>query len=334
MEVDRLIRLQRAHHARYVAIQHTAFDLVGAAWDRFGGLDDAAMRAFAAAAAEIIDASKVQVSTVTAGYMAAVDVTVAEGIAPVIATPPVIRNGVSSLEVYARSVVEARVRIAAGATFEDAMTAGRARATGTALTDVNLTNKATIDRVAPLRPWVVGYRRVLTGRSCALCAAASTQRYRRPNLMPIHQRCDCDVAEIYGTADPGRVINRDLYRDLKAEGVIDDIAAQRQVSRLEETLTGQRDRLDRLRAEMRAERDQERETRLEQRIDKEQQKIAATERRIETARQRRTEREATAGGRPASFYVDQRGGIFRADGTPVRVRTEQNPEVGPVLVAA
>ena len=285
MEVGRLIRLQRAHHARLVAIQQTAFDLVGVAWDRYGGLDDVAQRSFAAAAAEIVDASKAQVSTITAGYIAANDLAAVGEVTPVIAAPPVIRGGVPTVEVYARSVVEARVRIAAGATFEDAMNAGRARATGTALTDVTLTNKATMARVAPLRPWVVGYRRILTGRSCALCAAASTQRYRRPDLMPIHQRCDCDVGEIYGTADPGRVINRDLYRDLREEGVIGDIGVQRSEAR------------------------------------------------------RRAEGEdvpvrTAPGGRPASFYVDERGGIYRADGSPVRVRTESNPELGPVLVAA
>lgn len=58
---------------------------------------------------------------------------------------------------------------------------------------------------------VVGYRRVLTGaENCALCAIASTQRYHRGNLMPIHDRCDCTVAPIYGTHDPGQVINPEL----------------------------------------------------------------------------------------------------------------------------
>lgn len=285
MDVPRLVRLQRAHHYRLAAIQQNAFDLVGAAWDRYGGLDDTALRAFAEAAAVIVDASKAQVATVTAGYIAANDLAAVGEVVPVIPAPPVIRGGIPTAEVYARSVVESRVRIAAGATFDEAMSAGRARATGTAITDVNLTNKATIDRVAPLRPWVVGYRRILTGRSCAICAAASTQRYRRPNLMPIHQRCDCDVGEIYGTADPGRVINRDLYRDLREEGIIGDIGEQRRDAR------------------------------------------------------RRAEGEdvptrTTPGGRPASFYVDDRGGIFRADGTPVRARTVNNPEVGPLLVAA
>ena len=65
---------------------------------------------------------------------------------------------------------------------------------------------------------VVGYRRVLTGASCAFCAAASTRRYRSEDLMPLHDHCDCDVAPIIGDRDPGNVINRDVLAELKGRG--------------------------------------------------------------------------------------------------------------------
>src|SRR5690606_24150496 len=56
---------------------------------------------------------------------------------------------------------------------------------------------------------VVGYRRVLSsGRNCALCVIASTQRYNRGELMPIHPGCGCTVAEIRGSVDPGQVIDQ------------------------------------------------------------------------------------------------------------------------------
>lgn len=197
-------------------------DLVGEAWDTFGGLDDLAQRRFAAAAAVIVDGAKEQTTTLAAGYMAANDAAAVGAVSGYVPEVPVIRNGVSTVEVYARSVVEARVRISKGATFDEAMESGRSRATGTALTDVSLTNKATIDAAASQRPWVVGYRRVLTGKSCGFCARASTQRYKRPNLLPLHQRCDCDVGEIYGTADPGQVINRDLNRAIKQTKAVDN----------------------------------------------------------------------------------------------------------------
>lgn len=36
--------------------------------------------------------------------------------------------------------------------------------------------------------------------------------------MPIHSHCDCGVAPIVGTDDPGRIVNRDLYRQLRENG--------------------------------------------------------------------------------------------------------------------
>lgn len=65
---------------------------------------------------------------------------------------------------------------------------------------------------------VIGYRRVLTGRSCVFCAAAATKVYRRGDLMPLHAHCDCGVAPIYGTGDPGKVVNRGVLLELKKRG--------------------------------------------------------------------------------------------------------------------
>lgn len=49
---------------------------------------------------------------------------------------------------------------------------------------------------------------------CALCLLTSTVRYTRANLMPIHPGCGCRVLPIYGSEDPGVVLN-----DRFAEGV-------------------------------------------------------------------------------------------------------------------
>lgn len=256
MDVQALMRVQRAHHHRLTAVQAATVNLVGEAWDTFGGLDDDALRRFASAAAVIVDGAKEQTATLAAGYMSANDAIVGE-VSGFVPRTPVIRDGVPTVDVYARSIVEARVRISRGATFDQAMVAGRSRATGTAMTDVSLVNKATMEEAVPLRPWVVGYRRVLTGKSCGFCARASTQRYRRPNLMPLHFRCDCDVAEIYGRGDPGQVINRDLNRAIKRSNAVDN-----------------------------------------------------------------------------RYLVDEDGRILTPDGNPIEVAVKQQPEMGPVLVAA
>lgn len=215
---DDLVRIQQAHHRRFLGVQDATADLVGTAWDSFAGLDDIAAAEFAATAGFLVDTAKVQTSTLAVAYMTANDRAGGFPVSGLLPTLPEIRGGIPTPEVYHRSIVEARALVSRGVPFDDAMSAGRARATGTAKTDVTLVNKAEMNRGGELRPWVVGYRRVLTGRSCAFCATASTQRYKSADLLPIHQRCDCDVAEIFGTEDPGRIINRGLLDELKDAG--------------------------------------------------------------------------------------------------------------------
>lgn len=45
---------------------------------------------------------------------------------------------------------------------------------------------------------VKGYRRVLGGgRSCPLCVSAATRTYRKADLLPIHENCQCSVSPVY-----------------------------------------------------------------------------------------------------------------------------------------
>lgn len=220
-ELDKLVGIQQAHHRRFLGVQDATAELIGEQWDTYAGLGNVAASEFEAAADVVIRTAKQQTSTLAVAYMNANDRLggfPATGLVPVV---PEIRNGVPPSEVYHRSIVEARARVAKGATFDEAMASGRARAVSTARTDVSLANKAEINRGGAVRPWVVGYRRVLTGRSCAFCATASTQRYKSADLLPLHPSCDCDIAEIFGTEDPGHIINRDLLGDLKKAGAED-----------------------------------------------------------------------------------------------------------------
>lgn len=71
---------------------------------------------------------------------------------------------------------------------------------------------------------VTGYRRVVhpelaeTGVSCGLCIAASTRIYKKSDLMPIHNLCNCEAVEIVDGLDPGDQINaEDQLSTLYAE---------------------------------------------------------------------------------------------------------------------
>jgi hypothetical protein len=212
-----LVRLSRAHHRQYLALQQSTADLVGAAWQTHRPLDDLSTSRFLGAVESILEGALLETSIAAVAYQTATDLVLGFA-ADLVASPPQIRGGRSPAEVYKRSVYQARRMIANGASYDDAMRSGLARARQTAVTDVSLANRQAIADTAPQRPWVVGYRRVLTGVSCALCATASTQRYRRADLHPIHPACDCDIAEIVGTSDPGRVINQRLLDDLRTAG--------------------------------------------------------------------------------------------------------------------
>lgn len=214
-ELDELARIQQAHHRRLLGVQDGTAELVGQAWDTYAGFDDVAAAQFEAAADVLITTAKQQTSTLAVAYMNANDRLAGFTPAGLVPVVPEIRNGIPTTEVYHRSIVEARRRVAGGMDPVEALAAGRSRAVSTARTDVILANKAEIARGGEIRPHVVGYRRVLTGKSCAFCATASTQRYRSADLMPIHPSCDCDVGEIIGRDDPGQVINRDLLDQLK-----------------------------------------------------------------------------------------------------------------------
>lgn len=220
--VDDLARIQQAHHAQLLAIRQTAAGLVEDAWDAYAGLDAVSAARFSAEAARISVAAQQQTAALAAGYLEANDLVLGHR-STVTPTLPPIRNGMDPVQVYERSIVQARRTVSTTGDVDQALAAGRSRARQTAQTDVILANRSAISAGADGRPWVVGYRRVLTGQSCALCAAASTQRYKIADLQPIHASCDCDVAEIYGTADPGRIINSDLLADLKAAGAADNV---------------------------------------------------------------------------------------------------------------
>jgi hypothetical protein len=183
-----------------------------------GGLDERAADRFTGLVVPLVDGTVAQVGTLAEAYLTVLDGS--EGFTPPRQppVPPTIRGGTPTVDVYHRAVVQARVAIANGRSFTEAMRQARNRATSTAQTDVMLANRQALDNSTRSRPWITGYRRVLTGRSCVFCATASTQRYKRANLAPLHPVCDCDIAPIYGTADPGQILNRPMLDRLKARG--------------------------------------------------------------------------------------------------------------------
>jgi hypothetical protein len=134
-------------------------------------------------------------------------------------TPPVIpadtlststlRNGADQVQVYTRPFVDMRTALGAGKTFSQALEAGAFRAQDLARTEVQLARRGAGLVARKGNKNIVGYLRVLSGsENCALCYVASTQRYHKSDLQPIHPGCDCGEQPIYGSTDVGQVIDQ------------------------------------------------------------------------------------------------------------------------------
>lgn len=156
---------------------------------------------------------KVQAANLQAAYYQQVAAANGESFTPVTARPQdltdeVLRNGPPTAEVYRRPFVEAWTALSSGELVRTAVERGAQRATSLAETDIQLASRQAGLNQRRSNGNIVGYRRVLTGaENCALCAIASTQRYTRGQLKPIHPGCDCGEEPIYGDFDPGQVID-------------------------------------------------------------------------------------------------------------------------------
>lgn len=127
-------------------------------------------------------------------------------------TGAALRNGVEPSEVYRRPQATLNYQLSRGSTLTSAVTAGLTRLRSITATDLQLAKTHTVARQGRASY----FRRVLTGaENCAMCLIASTQRYRRGNLAPIHKGCDCSTIEEFGP-DPGQILDRVTLEDVHA----------------------------------------------------------------------------------------------------------------------
>lgn len=126
-----------------------------------------------------------------------------------------IRNGTPPEVVYSRPFVEVWTALKNGYDLQQAIEMGANRLRQLIETDIQLAHTNTSRRLLTNRSDVLGFRRVPTGAfTCALCLIASTQRYRKFDLMPIHPGCDCRVAPVIGEQDTGQILDSVLLEDI------------------------------------------------------------------------------------------------------------------------
>lgn len=161
-----------------------------------GQFRDADLDRFVKAVVPVVLAGQRQVSALTDAYLAQ-RLTVALG-RTVRPSGPLndYPRGVDPSEVYARPYVTVRTKLSDGLALDAAVSAGLARLEDIARTDMQLAKTWTA-RASFRSSGIQSYARVLVGgKNCALCYVASTQRYSRDDLMPIHPGCNCDVEPV------------------------------------------------------------------------------------------------------------------------------------------
>lgn len=219
-----MVALYDAHRVIVDAVRRQVEAAARARWAELDGdYSRAAVRAMAGALAPIVQAGAVQTAAAASAHMTARERVLfgAADATPVRQADLVDLRGVPDVVALERAGTGARVALIEGATRAAAARDGERRLVSIATTAVQLAKREQSRRAVMRSIETVGYRRIPEGPyNCALCIVASTQRYHKRDLLPIHPACDCDVEPIYGREDPGQVIDRDrleLTHDMVAE---------------------------------------------------------------------------------------------------------------------
>jgi hypothetical protein len=210
-----------AYDAADVRIRQMVTAAVLQAFNGLGSWRDADIARFVDTVLPIVAGAQRQMGSLTEAYLsAAIADMLGEAVRPAGGTPltgAALRGGTKPAEVYARPIRTVWQALADGKDLQEALAAARLRLWQITTTDLQLAKTHAARQVLAGDHRVVGYRRVLKGsQSCGLCLVASTQRYHRAQLLPIHPGCDCGVAPIVGDHDPGQVLNSGLLEQAHA----------------------------------------------------------------------------------------------------------------------
>lgn len=213
-DLDSLNRLTEAYDSQVHAIRQQITAFGQAYWDSLPHYRASAVEDMIQAVTPRVTAGQLRIADLTRAYLAQC----ASELGWKVVLPPIDQDeirgarGVDPRVVYRRPAVDVYTALAAGKPLPEAAAEGRLRLTQLIGGDMQLA------KVHASRQSMQGYpeegkfyRRVLTGReNCALCVVASTQRYYRGDLLPIHPGCDCGVQPL----PPGLAVNQVIDEDL------------------------------------------------------------------------------------------------------------------------
>lgn len=208
--------IQAALDARYTSItqglRQRLVALVMQAFGATGNYRDADADLFLERILPAVLGAQQQMGSLTDAYLSAMvaDMYGGSPSAQGISLPESLR-GVPPEEVYRRPFVSVWSALSDGKSLADAVRQGQTRLTSITGTDLQLARTEATRQTLGRDGRVQFYRRVLRGSfNCAMCTIASTQRYRKQNLMPIHPGCDCGTRPLAPGEDRSQVIDEPL----------------------------------------------------------------------------------------------------------------------------
>lgn len=224
-DLDTLNRLAEAYDSQVHAIRQQITAFGQAYWDSLPHYRASAVEDMIEAVTPRVAAGQLRIADLTRAYLAQC----ARELGWNVVLPPIDQDeirgarGVDPSIVYRRPAVDVYAALAAGKPLPQAAAEGRLRLTQLIGGDMQLAKThASRQSMRGYPEEGQFYRRVLTGReNCALCVVASTQRYYRGDLLPIHPGCDCGVQPL----PPGLAVNQVIDVDLLEQ--VHQVAADR-----------------------------------------------------------------------------------------------------------
>lgn len=188
-----LVRVVLTHQQAVKATRTRVKAFVTRYWQDMGSWRDADMERFIATVVPVIEGGQRTIYQLTDAYLTTIIINLSGG---GMAIPragkelAVDFRGIPASQVYLRPGSTVYNALSEGKPIEDAVKLGLYRLQDLIDMDMQLAQTHAARDAMNRSDRVVGYRRVLTGsENCALCVLASTQRYHKENLMPIHPGC-------------------------------------------------------------------------------------------------------------------------------------------------
>jgi hypothetical protein len=208
-----LTRLDRQYGTAVSGVWASVLGRVGRSWTDLGSWRSSDVRRFQRTALPVLLAGERQIAALTTTYLEQTYRDIGGGTRVDLDFDKVTGRALRDVdpeEVYRRPFKDVWAALENDVPFDVALDRGAHRLETLAKTDLQLSRTHTVREVGDDMPRFQYTVRELQGEyDCALCMIASTQRYRKRDLAPIHPGCDCLVKLVTADEDPGQVIDEE-----------------------------------------------------------------------------------------------------------------------------